>query len=157
VPKCDIYYLKNKCCYTYSNSIVVALSHTYVIYFTWTFLKLIYALIKHKNFINYICLVQSSPRSHWSLPTKLSDPYLTDHDLLPYPSCQNISINQIVKQIHFYCLIVLYGLFMVYYSCAIVCAKSYVRSREKWNAVIFKKASDIHIPYPVYYCISVFQ
>jgi hypothetical protein len=25
VPKCDIYCLKNKCCYTYSNSILVAL------------------------------------------------------------------------------------------------------------------------------------
>jgi hypothetical protein len=53
VPKCDIYYLKNKCCYTYSNSIVVALSPTYVIYFTWAFLKLIHALMKHKDFINY--------------------------------------------------------------------------------------------------------
>jgi hypothetical protein len=123
VPKCVIYYLKNKCCYTYSNSIVVALSHTYVIYFTWTNLKLIYALIKHKNFINYICLVQFSLKSYWSSPAKLSDPYLTDHDPLPYPSCHNISINRIVKQTLFNCLICLivfvwcvYGMLFLCYS-----------------------------------------
>jgi hypothetical protein len=147
VPKYDICYLKNKCYYTYSNSIVVALSHTYVIYFTWAILKLIHALIKHKNFINYICLNQFCLRSYWSLPTKLSDPYLTNHDPLPYLSCHNISINQIVKQTLFnclICLIVLFGVFMVCYFCAVVGAKSYVLSWEKRNVVIFKKASDTH-------------
>jgi hypothetical protein len=54
VPKCDICYLKNKCCYTYSNSILVTLSHTHVIHFAWAILKLFRALIKHKDFINYI-------------------------------------------------------------------------------------------------------
>jgi hypothetical protein len=54
MPKCDICYLKNKCCYTYSNSIVVTLSHTYVIYFTGAILKLFHALIKLKDFINYL-------------------------------------------------------------------------------------------------------
>jgi hypothetical protein len=73
VPKCDIYYLKNKCCYTYSNSIVVALSHTYVIYYTWTILKLIYALIKHKSFINPILPKPNSLSTHIDL-SQLSSP-----------------------------------------------------------------------------------
>jgi hypothetical protein len=86
VPKCDIYYLKNKCCYTYSNSIMVALSHTYVTYFTWTILKLLYALIKHKNFINYICLDQFSLNhidlSQLSSPIHISQIMILYHILL---------------------------------------------------------------------------
>jgi hypothetical protein len=54
VPKCDLCYSKNKCCYTYSNSILVALFHTYVIHFTWANLKLFHTLIRLKDFINYI-------------------------------------------------------------------------------------------------------
>jgi hypothetical protein len=54
VPKCDTYYLKNKCCYTYSNSKLVTLSHTHVTCFHLSIQKLSHALIKHKDFINYI-------------------------------------------------------------------------------------------------------
>jgi hypothetical protein len=123
VPKCDICYLKNKCCYSYSNSIVVALSHTYVIYFTWTILKLLYALIKHKSFINPILPKPILSQPILISPTKLSDPYLTNHDPLPYLPCHNILINQIVKQTLFnylICLIVfawiVYGMLFLCYS-----------------------------------------
>jgi hypothetical protein len=49
VPKGDVCYLKNNCCYTYSNSILVALPHTYVIHFTWAFLKFFHTSIKYKT------------------------------------------------------------------------------------------------------------
>jgi hypothetical protein len=67
VPKCDTCYLKNKCCYTYSNSKLVTLSHTYVTCFTWANLKLSHALIKHKNFINFILPSTSHLPNHIDL------------------------------------------------------------------------------------------
>jgi hypothetical protein len=39
------------------------------------------------------CLVQCPLKFYWPFPTKLSNSYLTIHDLLPYPSCHNISIK----------------------------------------------------------------
>jgi hypothetical protein len=88
VPKCDICYLKNKCCYTYSNSSLVALSHTYVIYFTWAILKLFHALIKHKDFINYI---MPSPN------------YLSNH----------IDLSQLSSSIHISQIMILYHIFLI--------------------------------------------
>jgi hypothetical protein len=34
--------------------------------------------------------------------------------------------------------------------CAIAGVKSYVLSWEKWNVVIFKKASDTHVSLPIF-------
>jgi hypothetical protein len=68
MPKCDICYLKNKCYYTYSNSILVALSHTYVIYFTWAILNLSHALKKHKDITNHILPRPNYHPTHINLP-----------------------------------------------------------------------------------------
>jgi hypothetical protein len=84
VPKCDICYLKNKCCYTYSNSIVVALSHTYVIYFTWAIPKLIHALVKHKDFINYIMPNPIFSQIHIDLPQLSSQIHISQF-IFPLP------------------------------------------------------------------------
>jgi hypothetical protein len=84
VPKCDTCYLKNKCCYTYSNSKLVTLSHTYVTCFTRAFWKLSHALIKHKNSINYI------------LPSASHLPKYID----PSQLCSLIHISQIMNLYH---------------------------------------------------------
>jgi hypothetical protein len=124
-------------------------------------LKLSHALIKHKNFINYILPSTSHlPQSYWSLPTKLFDSYLTNHEPIPHPSYHNISLQ--TKSLNQPLLIVwfvwlsLYGVFMLCYFLCYSCAKSYVPSWEKGSILFFRKASDTHIPYPFYLCISIF-
>jgi hypothetical protein len=68
VPKCDTCYLKNKCYYTYSNSKLVTLSYTYVIYFTWAILKFSHTLILPRpNYLpNHTDLSQLSSSIHIS-------------------------------------------------------------------------------------------
>jgi hypothetical protein len=70
-------YLKNKCCYTYSNSKLVTPSHTYVTCFTWANLKLSHALIKHKDITNHIL-----PRPNY-LPNHIDLPQLSSSIHIP--------------------------------------------------------------------------
>jgi hypothetical protein len=153
VPKCDICYLKNEWCYTYSNGILVALSHTYVIYFTGAILKLFHALIKLKDFINYLMLSPIYLSNHIDL-SQLSFRFKSHKSwsltISPY---HNISIRLnswtnpfLIVWIVWLCL---YGLFMLCYFLCHSCAKSCVLSREEWKDRILQKGKWHTCPSPI--------
>jgi hypothetical protein len=158
VPKCDTCYLKNKCCYTYSNSKLVTLSHTYVTCFPWTNLKLSHALIKHKDFINYILPSTNHLPNHINLSQLSSSIHISQILILTIPFLYNTSINLLLNKhlsIAWLVWLYLYGVFMLCYFLCYSCAKSYVPIWEKGSILFVKKASDTHIPYPFYLCISI--
>jgi hypothetical protein len=143
VPKCDIYCLKNKCCYTYSNSILVTLSHTYVIYLTWTIRKLLHARIKHKDFIYYIVPSPNYLSNHIDL-SQLSSSIRISQIMILYHILHVITpqwINFLNKHLSIVWFVwsCLYGVFMLYYFLCYSVAKNYVLSWEKWKDRIPQK------------------
>jgi hypothetical protein len=145
---------KSNCCHIYS--IVLLLHYLTLVWFISheLFLKLLYALIKHKNFSKYIfCLVQLSLQSYWPFATKLSNSYLTNHDPLPKSSYHNISLQtkSLNKPISIVWFVWLCCMDCLWYaiSCAIVFAKSYVPSWEKWKDRDLQKGKWHPCPSPI--------
>jgi hypothetical protein len=106
------------------------------------------------------CLANSH-QSYWSFPTKLPNPYLTDHNSFCHVYSITISwIIQIVKQTLFNCLsclIVFVWYVYVMLFCVIVCVKNYVLSWEKWKDRILQKGKWHTYLLPILLCISVFS
>jgi hypothetical protein len=123
----------------------------------------IHTMVKHKDYISYVLLNQF-PLKHLDIATQaLKSISHKPQNLLPYLSYHNISIHlNLLKQIFYICLFCLimfelYGVFMLCYFCAIVCAKSYVLVERSGKIVFFKRqVTHISSTY-FYYCISVFQ
>jgi hypothetical protein len=147
VPKCDTCYLKNKCCYTYSNSKLVTLSHTYVTCLPLTNLKLSHALIKHKNFINYILPGTNHLPNPINLSQLSSSIYISQILILTISFLYNTSINLLLnKHLSFAWLVwlCLYGVFMLCYFLTIVVRRA-TRLVERREASCSSERQVTHI------------
>jgi hypothetical protein len=132
----------SNCSHTYS--IVLLLHYSTLMWSSSheSFLNSIQALLKHKDFINYVLFnpILSNHVDHSQLSSQIH--ILQSIIPLPYLSCYNISIH-LKYWTNTFQLFVLFDCDCMVCLCYVIlcysCAKSYVLSWEKWKDRILQK------------------
>jgi hypothetical protein len=122
-----------------------------VIQFTWAIPNYIHAFVKHKEFLNYI-LVGPFLSNHFTLPSKLSKPYLASHkppaiSFLPSSHKKVKMINQPFPIVWIACFVVLdWCVYVVLFYVIAWYGEQRVLLREVKDRKLIRQVTHILLP-----------